>query len=242
MTKFIIQTNEGRPLKFGFVLEEAVDYFEWYHKGSNYYSSERLEDFEDFEITIEKLIPVGSIEFVKEFTEKVYDSKIKKPINIPEELMTDYFLKRKVYLDDGEIDFPVVINGGDSIFIKDKHHYKGYTRILGIDEKIPKGVIISEFIDIETEYRVFVFNRKLRSINRYLGNPRVFPSISLIDRAIKEYKNCPPAYTLDVAVTTDGETCVIEVHPFVSCGLYGFQNLGLLPPMMQTGYEWIKEG
>ena len=34
--------------------------------------------------------------------------------------------------------------------------------------------------------------------------------------------------TVDVAVLANGQTVLIEVHPFISCGLYGFEGPDLL--------------
>ena len=41
---------------------------------------------------------------------------------------------------------------------------------------------------------------------------------------VRAFANAPKAYTLDVAVLRNGQTAVIEVHNFISCGLYGFTN------------------
>jgi len=69
----------------------------------------------------------------------------------------------------------------------------------------------------------------------------VLPNIKLIENMIKDYTDSPMSYTLDVAVTENNETCLLEVHPFVSCGLYGFADYRLLPTMFTTGYNWFKE-
>ena len=50
------------------------------------------------------------------------------------------------------------------------------------------------------------------------------------------YSNSPHAYTLDVGVTENGETVVIEVHDFFSCGLYGFLRTDKLPYMFWRWY------
>lgn len=53
----------------------------------------------------------------------------------------------------------------------------------------------------------------------------------------------PPAYTLDVAVierNNEYKTAVLEVHNFVSCGLYGFNHPAILL-MLKKGWEWEKK-
>ena len=44
------------------------------------------------------------------------------------------------------------------------------------------------------------------------------------------------AYTLDVGILPNGRTAVIEVHNFVSCGLYGFDH-PVLTAMIANGYK-----
>lgn len=58
---------------------------------------------------------------------------------------------------------------------------------------------------------------------------------------IEEYKEAPIAYTLDVAITDKGDTVVLEVHDFFSCGLYGFNDYRKLPYMLHRWYvNYIK--
>jgi hypothetical protein len=99
---------------------------------------------------------------------------------------------------------------------------------------------LSEKLDIVSEYRVFVYRDKLVGINNYGGEFNKLPDLYLIEKMINEYKNekdRPGAYTLDVAITKEGKTTLIEVHPFVSCGLYGFRRYDILPQMMIAGYK-----
>jgi len=53
------------------------------------------------------------------------------------------------------------------------------------------------------------------------------------------YTDAPRAYTLDVGINVFGTT-IIEVHPFVSCGLYGFHDLKVLPQMFLAGFNHFK--
>ena len=56
---------------------------------------------------------------------------------------------------------------------------------------------------------------------------------------IKDYKDSPLSYTLDVGINNNG-TFIIEVHPFVSCGLYGFSDYRILCYMFENGFNYIK--
>lgn len=56
---------------------------------------------------------------------------------------------------------------------------------------------------------------------------------------VKRLNECMPelkSYTLDIGVRS-GLTCVIEVHNFISCGLYGFYAEVLLG-MLADGIEY----
>jgi len=53
----------------------------------------------------------------------------------------------------------------------------------------------------------------------------------------------PEAYTLDVGVRRGVQGAItepIEVHPFVACGLYGFDG-DALPDMLAKGAEWYRK-
>ena len=72
----------------------------------------------------------------------------------------------------------------------------------------------------------------------YAGDFRATPDFDKIDAMIAAYRNeAPAAYTLDVAVTETGDTVILEVHPFVSCGLYGFDQGDKLIKMLIDGYR-----
>ena len=112
--------------------------------------------------------------------------------------------------------------------------------ILLIERKLNLGkgnYQISELIDIDSEWRCFVYNNELVGLQNYIGDFTLFPSIDAIKHMIKEYISSPVAYTLDVGVNKDN-TFVIEVHDFFSCGLYGFFNHKVLPFMFR---DWFNE-
>jgi hypothetical protein len=85
-------------------------------------------------------------------------------------------------------------------------------------------VMLSEVVDLVTEYRCYVINGKLVGIYFYLGDFRIFPDVSVIDAAILDFKSAPSAYTLDFGVTSDGQTILIEAQDAWSIGNYGLEN------------------
>lgn len=55
---------------------------------------------------------------------------------------------------------------------------------------------------------------------------------------IETYKDSPLSYTLDAGIN-DNSQFLIEVHPFVSCGLYGFSDYRFLTQMTIAGFSYI---
>jgi hypothetical protein len=72
-----------------------------------------------------------------------------------------------------------------------------------------------------------------------LGDFASFPDLQQIQTVIEVYQDAPPAYTLDIGLIKGGTWGVIEVHPMVSCGLYGFRHHQSLIPMMVQGFRWM---
>ena len=114
--------------------------------------------------------------------------------------------------------------------------------------KIPNGNYqISEYIDIVSEYRCFIYNDKIVGIQYYSGEFEVFPDVSRLYDFIEKYNydygegNAPQAYTLDILVDFEGNTYVMECHEFFSCGLYGFSDYMVLPYMFVRTFNRIKE-
>jgi len=231
MKKFLIQGKHNRTLHdFSFHLLEAIDYHKWFYN-ETIYTSELSENVDE-----PNCIPIGSLEFVFSYLKKHYgiDQKSIHPINIPKELFTSSFLKRQC-----EVLKKEEIKVNKPLFIKSATEYKGFTSLVDDASAIPEGTFfVSEEIDILSEWRTFVFNGKLVGIHHYLGDFTLFPEVSMIQKMITSYKDCPPAYTLDVGINKDG-TFLIEVHPFVSCGLYGFRDYKLLPSMFISSFHYL---
>lgn len=72
-----------------------------------------------------------------------------------------------------------------------------------------------------SEWRAFVHHGKVLDIKNYSGNPWVLPDRSLVEDMAKTAGDLLKACTVDVMVTDDGETALVEVHNFISCGSYG---------------------
>lgn len=213
MSKFFVQFDRGIPAyDFCYLTIEAVNFNTWYTGRHNH------DIIKDYDGNPKNVIPVGSVEFVHDFVKKHYPNVELKPINIPEELMEIEYTRRNVFIGDETQVKP-------GLFVKSvtkvKGEYAGFvnTKVLPSDT-----YIISEPINIISEWRCFVYNGVLQDLRRYSGELDSFPDVDMINEMIGQYKSAPVAYTLDIGVLDTHRTVVIEVHDFYSCGLYGFSE------------------
>jgi hypothetical protein len=225
MFNFLIQKIDNEICyDFCFELIEAIKYHKWYYQNKCNYNYVFSNNYNK---EYKKFIPVGSVEFVSEILKYQYNIKNIKPLNIPTPLLSEKFLKRKIFIKDSN---EKEINLNKKIFIKNDEIIKGEIDIINKNEYIPEGrYIVSEMINIESEWRIFVYENKIVGCNFYLGNPIMFPDINLIKNMIETF-NYEYPYTIDVGISEKG-TFLIECHDFFSCGLYGFSNHKILPTM-----------
>ena len=219
--KFLIQTVKGKVVHdFSFTLLESIKYQNWLRGNKSIKS--RFTD----EKTFPGYIPIGSVEFVCKYLSD-YFNLVPEPKNIPVELLNEKWTGRNV------------INGTEKDiigenFVKSNDKIKSFTEICN---SAPEGNYqISDIINIESEWRGFVYEGKLVGLQNYSGEFDVFPDVNKIRQMISAYTSQPIAYTIDVAVT-GSDTVIIEVHDFFSCGLYGFSNHRILPFMFSKWFN-----
>ena len=240
MANFLIQTINGEiPFDFSFHLKEAIKYNDWFC-GEKIHDYIYCEKVENLHLTnIENYIPIGSVEFVLNFYKKYHNVNI-LPINIPKELNKYEFLQRKIFLGNEKDNIQSLPD--EKYFIKDISGFKKLTDIVYFKD-IPKdnNILVSEKVNILSEWRCFVYKGELLDIRGYNTDIFVYPDVSKILEMINGYKNSPIAYTLDVAVIDNMKTALIEVHQFFSCGLYGFADYKVLANMfIETHKEILK--
>jgi len=86
-------------------------------------------------------------------------------------------------------------------------------------------LIISECIDFISEYRCFVLNAQLIGSKNYTGDFRVSPDYSVVESAIRDYKNQPAAYSIDFGITSDSRTLLIEMNDAFGLSSYGLNKI-----------------
>jgi hypothetical protein len=238
MIKFLIQKCQKEVVHdFAFTLLEAIRFNNWLQNrnkilyrfiDTEYDSVTQKFTKLEFKSTDVKYIPIGSVEFVTEFL-KCFYNRTPKPLNIPQDLLKPIFTQRFVF------------NGTEKEivgkkFVKSNDKIKAYTEIVDDNTDVPEGNYqISDVIDIDSEWRAFVYKSKLRGLVNYGGEFTIFPRVDTIKGMICNYIYAPIAYTLDVGIC-NGATVIIEIHDFFSCGLYGFADLSILPQMFQKWF------
>jgi hypothetical protein len=259
MKHFLIQTGEnGQVLHdFSFHLLEAIRFSEWKYRGLMYTHSfttggEAVPILIESGIPKEDIVPIGSLEFVFDRMKELGFDDVSKvtPLNVPTVFQQQGFLQRSytpgLTKSEMKLEFPR--------FIKSTDVYKGITEIVASVEDLAhfsesERFDVSEVIDIKAEWRVFVQRDEVIGAKSY-GSNDWFPEkpntwllkemVNTIERARLDGLFFPTSYTLDVGVSL-GNTFLIECHPFVSCGLYGFEDMERLPSMMIQGFDFFKE-
>ncbi|HEX9826273.1 MAG TPA: ATP-grasp domain-containing protein [Flavobacteriaceae bacterium] len=218
--KYLIQTINGKVKHdFSLTLLESIEFQNWLRNDKSFEVC-----FTD-EPTMPNYIPIGSVEFVSKYITDYY-GLTPKPKNIPIELIGKNWTGRNVK------------NGTEKDiigekFVKSNDRIKSFTEIC---KTAPEGNYqISDLIDIESEWRAFVFEGKLVGLQNYSGEFDIFPNVDKINAMINAYKTQPIAFTLDVAISNN-DTVIIEVHDFFSCGLYGFSEHRILPFMFSKWF------
>jgi hypothetical protein len=186
-------------------------------------------------------IPIGDINFVTEYLRKFHGIEKENPIEVPEYLRTDEFLKRLYAIVKWD-----QIPRQSKYFLKDVSQLKKFGRVvdttyMNIDELfnyVPRSnldstlvldkshlFLVSNLFKIQSEYRVYVCQGEIENISCYNGDCTILPDMNLIKKAvylINYNEKWLRSYTLDFMVGPEG-TALIEVHNFTSVGLYSNQ-------------------
>ena len=193
-----------------------------------------LENLSQISNKLDIFVPIGTIEFVHLFMKRSR-LPIPKPINIPKALLHEHFLKRKIeYVHFPNTDYlekyKISNSGNTYLFIKSVSEAKKLSKVIynikDFDNLPSDEYLISEFMEIDSEYRCFVHKDQLIDIRRYSGYMEKLPDFDIIHEMISTYHSsgtAPISYTLDVGITEKG-TILIEVHDFYSIGTYGFSG------------------
>ena len=239
--KFLLQTIKKRLVHdFTFELTRCEEYHKWiedpitlrYHEGMDFSQIKHPDTY----------VPVGSVEFVSNYLKTFYPEAVNalKPLNVPEVLFP--FAGRTI----ANVRTPedmTPFNNTALVFVKSLDIIKDSRNgFIGMPDLIRcEGFQVSKPLDFMSEWRVFVFQDAIQDCRCYQGNNFAYPDPEVIKKMVSTYMfsgTSPKTYTLDVGVTTKGETVVVECHRFFSCGLYGFSQPNIYPAMLSQ--EWYE--
>lgn len=244
--RFVLQKQKNKPIDIDTrILLDELDKQKYIHTYETVSECDwaKREKWKD-------VIPVGDLDFVGSFLRDVHGVQNMNPIEVPEVLRQDRFLKRKYAI----VDLADLPKSG-MYFTKYVSKLKVFSHVgpietlqytdEGKEPFLKPGLYqVSEVVDILAEYRCFVHDDKLIAINYYDGDCRVFPDVKEIERMVGMYmldKDRPRAYTMDIAVIRDRGTAILEVHPWVSVGLYGYMFGSDLPYCYRDGLQYYIE-
>lgn len=177
---------------------------------------------------LSKIIIVGGIDTLREilFNLEVLQPEVPKP-----HVVLPQFLKREMK----EMTLKEFIDYSNSdsfkpTFIKPLEEDKTFTGFVFKHKKdaIPLKplpwsfkLLTSEVVELQSEFRVFVQDRKILDCKNYTGNFWLRPNPHIIQGAIDAYTNQHIAYTLDWGIDLNGNTILIEINDAFGVAPYG---------------------
>ena len=152
-----------------------------------------------------------------------------KEIDYPEELQP--LFGRKIR--EGVIG--EIVNNPDNWgqFVKPKEGSKLFTGrvvngtkdLIGISMAFDYPVWISEAVDFKREWRCFIKDKQVIDVRPYRGDYHYQYNPKIIEKAIELWDNSPRAYALDIGVTADNRTLLVEINDGYAVGNYGLSPI-----------------
>ncbi|WP_272947905.1 ATP-grasp domain-containing protein [Lacticaseibacillus chiayiensis] len=79
----------------------------------------------------------------------------------------------------------------------------------------------SEPVQSMREWRCFILNHQVLDVRPYKGDYHIQYDSQIIDQAVAAWSEAPSACSLDIGVTSDNRTLVVEANDGFSLGTYG---------------------
>lgn len=104
-------------------------------------------------------------------------------------------------------------------------------------ESVP--IWVSDAVNIVAEWRCFVRYNTIVDARPYKGDWRSQFDHSVPERALALLKNKPAAFSIDIGVTANGQTIVIELNDGYSLGNYGLSSTEYAKLLSARWYELV---
>ncbi len=210
-------------------VRQAVQQFAW--KGEDIWRENVTLNWLQLqrELTYTDYTPIGTVEFVKAFAEKI-GVKLPDPIHATELLK----LEGRKYATVHKKDLPLP-RKTYPVFVKPLKELKKFTGFVAKSEKdfelypdvdwANTSLFLTDVLEnIVSEWRCYVLNGKVFACVNYAGNPLAFPYTHVIQEMVYLLKDYPVAYSLDIGIVDDKvqwKTNFIEVNDAYALGYYG---------------------
>ena len=219
-------------------VKQAVQQFAW--KGEDIWRENVTLNWLQLqrELTYNDYTPIGTVEFVKAFAEKV-GVKLPDPIHATELLDLEGRWYHKDMYREACIHSHKYSTTMFPFFVKPMWELKKFTGFVArsikdfnlypdIDWSTTKLFCTQVLENIVSEWRCYVLNGKVFACVNYAGDPLKFPNEREIMRMIDYFKPQPISFSLDIALCKNGGsgdnytiTKFIEVNDAYALGYYG---------------------
>ncbi len=220
MKVYIQADNKGRPYNINTF--SAMLGFEQMGFETILFSS-----LNELDTVSEENIVVGGVGRVKAFLEQ--RDIVIEDIDYPEQLTR--FYGRKIWSTTTQE--LLSQHYEESVFVKPKlgkqfngFIYRSEQDLIGrITANQNVEIYCSEVLNIKEEWRCFVRNGEILDIRRYAGGLGHCYDIKSVRQMAVQYSDSPKGYALDIGVTDQGKTVIIEINDGYSLGSYGLDSL-----------------
>lgn len=97
----------------------------------------------------------------------------------------------------------------------------------------------SQVVNFVSEYRVLVHQGLVFACRHYKGDCSVFPNMDVATQAIQRFTQAPVGYSLDLGVTDDGQTLLVEVNDAWALGAYGTPSIPFTEMIVNRWKEMV---
>ena len=100
-------------------------------------------------------------------------------------------------------------------------------------------LLASEPVDFVSEYRILVHLGMMIACRHYNGDFEVFPDMKVAREVIRTFEGAPCGYSLDLGVTDDGRTLIVEINDAFSLGSYGAPSIPYTQMVIDRWVEMV---